>query len=42
VAGFGDKLLVCDHGRAKLVNGPVNLKHQTLGICAWSQSGQAD
>ena len=40
VAGYGDKTLVCDAGKAHLVAGPVDPAHlpkgRTLGLCAWA------
>ena len=40
VAGYGDRTLVCDSGRAHLVAGPVDpgklAKGRTLGVCAWA------
>ncbi len=35
VAGYGDTVLVCERGRAKLITGPPDPKRQTLGVCAW-------
>jgi pimeloyl-ACP methyl ester carboxylesterase len=41
VAGFGDRVLVCDRGRARLVAGSVDPQRlpagQTLGVCAWQK-----
>ncbi|MCC6924427.1 alpha/beta hydrolase [Novosphingobium sp.] len=41
VAGYGDRTLVCDSGRAHLVAGQVDpnrlAKGRTLGVCAWQQ-----
>jgi non-heme chloroperoxidase len=41
VAGYGDKTLVCDDGKARLVQGAVDpakmSKRRTLGVCAWQQ-----
>ncbi len=41
VAGYGDRTLVCDKGRAQLVAGPVDPAKlpagRTLGVCAWAR-----
>jgi pimeloyl-ACP methyl ester carboxylesterase len=37
VAGYGDRILVCERGKAKLVKEPVDGTRQTLGVCAWAR-----
>lgn len=38
VAGYGDTVLVCERGRARLITGVPDPKRQTLGVCAWPQA----